>query len=102
MSKLCGNCGRDHKFVNCPYIEKRVTKKEWFELIKKAESWDNAVINYFPPTEKALKTLREEYTAAIRNILAINEDQTLTNPLYLDDLRKHFKELTGEEFKAIG
>jgi len=68
--------------------------KEWHE---KAAKWDEHDFGYCQD-----KKFRDKYISAIRNILAINEDQKFTNPLYLDDLRKDFKEITGEEFKAIG
>ncbi len=52
--------------------------------------------------QRALHEVEDKYISAIRNILAINDDRQLTNPLFLDDLRKDFKDLTGKDFKAVG
>jgi len=50
MDKMCGNCGRDHKFVNCPYIEKRVLKTEWKEFRKNEEIIDKIKKHIFAET----------------------------------------------------
>ena len=40
MNKMCGNCSGDHKFADCPFVERKVTKEELTRLTDKAEAYD--------------------------------------------------------------
>jgi len=33
MDKICGNCSGNHKFEDCPFVERKVTKKELTRLL---------------------------------------------------------------------
>ena len=33
-NKLCGNCAGDHKFLDCPFIEQRITKIEYKQILE--------------------------------------------------------------------
>jgi len=35
--KLCGNCAGDHKYLDCPYINDRITKVDWEQFLKERE-----------------------------------------------------------------
>lgn len=35
--KLCGNCAGDHKFLDCPFIERQITKIEYEQFLKNQE-----------------------------------------------------------------
>ncbi len=35
--KLCGNCAGDHKFLDCPFIEGRITKIAYKQILKNQE-----------------------------------------------------------------
>ncbi len=39
MNKLCGNCGEQHKYVDCPFTEDRIRKEEYNKLREDAEKW---------------------------------------------------------------
>ena len=44
---MCGNCGsKDHKYLDCPYVESKITKKEYAELKEKAKKWDEHDFEY--------------------------------------------------------
>ena len=42
-NKLCGNCAGDHKLLDCPFIEGRITKIAYKQILKNQEDAEKLI-----------------------------------------------------------
>jgi len=68
--KLCGNCGEDHKYIECPYIEFKMTKEEHQRLLDKENNLNAQLvrINYLDRELNARKPIIEHYGEVMKKI----------------------------------